>query len=91
MKKKRDDIFLLFFLDICVIFLFLWPQAISPGRTTPFIRCLLRPCCICEPDGYRSGATDARACRVDPSCLGVAETVLPLRRGGSGSTYAPLA
>ena len=36
---------------------------------------------------YRSGATDTRACYVDPSCLGVAETVLPLRRGGIG--YLP--
>ena len=47
-------------------------------------------CCVRELDVYRSEATDARTCRVDPSCLGVAETVLPLRRGGAGS-YAPLA
>ncbi len=48
-------------------------------------------CCVRELDVYRSEVTDTRACRVDPSCLGVAETVLPLRRGGSGSSYAPFA
>ena len=47
----------------------------------------LRPCCARELDAYRSEATDTRACRVDPACLGVAETVLPLRRGGIG--YLP--
>ncbi len=48
-------------------------------------------CCVCGLDVYRSEVTDTRVCRVDPTCLGVAETVLPLRRGGSGSTYAPFA
>ena len=45
----------------------------------------LRPGCARESDVWRSGATDPRACHVDPACLGVAETVLPLRRGGIGS------
>ena len=39
-------------------------------------------CCARQSDVWRSGGRDARASHVDPSCLGVAETVLPLRRGG---------